>query len=188
VQAGAARQRYREMAPVLDEQSRRRFVALEAQRLGRGGVSLMARISGLARSTIYHGLSDIRHHILAPVGRTRFLRWLNGRTAPRFSSRNFAVAERPFKLPYVHVGVGTRMTIIRVAQGGLLVHSPVKMETARKIASVQSTMGHVSPSLGAHRSAMPRANSASDRTVRPSGGTVNTIGDCRSKYDLGRHG
>jgi hypothetical protein len=71
VQARAARKRYRQMAPVLDEQSRRRFVALEAQRLGRGGVSLMARISGLARSTIYHGLSDIRHHILAPVGRTR---------------------------------------------------------------------------------------------------------------------
>ena len=56
----AARKRYREMAAVLNEQSRRRFVALEAQALGRGGVSLMARISGLARSTIYHGLSDIR--------------------------------------------------------------------------------------------------------------------------------
>src|SRR6266481_677181 len=59
-QARAARKRYREMTPVLNEQSRRRFVALEARALGRGGVSLMARISGLARSTIYHGLSDIR--------------------------------------------------------------------------------------------------------------------------------
>jgi transposase len=65
----AARKRYLEMAP--DEQSRRRFVALEAQALGRGGVSLMARISGLARSTIYHGLSDIRHKISAPPGRVR---------------------------------------------------------------------------------------------------------------------
>jgi hypothetical protein len=45
-------QRYREMAPVLNERSRRRFAALEAQALGRGGISLMARISGLARSTI----------------------------------------------------------------------------------------------------------------------------------------
>jgi hypothetical protein len=35
------------MAPVLNEQSRRRFVALEAQAMGRGGVSLMARISVL---------------------------------------------------------------------------------------------------------------------------------------------
>jgi hypothetical protein len=59
------------MAPVLNEQSRRRFVALEAQALGRGGVSMMARISGLARSTIYHGLSDIRDNALAPWGRVR---------------------------------------------------------------------------------------------------------------------
>jgi hypothetical protein len=70
-QARAARKRYREMAPVLDEQSRRRFVALEARALGRGGVSLMARVSGLARSTIYHGLSDIHHKISAPPGRIR---------------------------------------------------------------------------------------------------------------------
>jgi hypothetical protein len=59
------------MAPVLNEQSRRRFVALEARALGRGGVSLMARITGLARSTIYHGLSDIRHNVSAPPGRIR---------------------------------------------------------------------------------------------------------------------
>ena len=47
------------MAPVLDEQSRRRFVASEAKVLGPGGVSLMPRIT-LARSPIYYGLSDIR--------------------------------------------------------------------------------------------------------------------------------
>src|SRR5882724_2257906 len=70
-QARAARKRYREMAPVLNEQSRRRFVALEAQALGRGGVSLMARISGLARRTIYHGLSDVRDQRSAGPGRVR---------------------------------------------------------------------------------------------------------------------
>jgi hypothetical protein len=70
-QVRAARKRYREMAPVLNELSRRRFVALEAQALGRGGVSLMSQISGLARSTIYHGLSDIRDNISAPAGRLR---------------------------------------------------------------------------------------------------------------------
>jgi Rhodopirellula transposase DDE domain len=70
-QARAARKRYRELAPVLNEQSLRRFVALEAQALGRGGVSLIARISGLARSTIYHGLSDIRDNVSAPAGRIR---------------------------------------------------------------------------------------------------------------------
>jgi hypothetical protein len=70
-QVRAARKRYRDMAPVLNEQSRRRFAALEAQALGRGGVSLMARISGLARSTIYQGLSDIRDKVSTPAGRIR---------------------------------------------------------------------------------------------------------------------
>jgi hypothetical protein len=70
-QARVARKRYREMAPVLNEQSLRRFVALEAQALGHGGVSVMARVSGLARSTIYHGLSDIRDDVSAPPGRIR---------------------------------------------------------------------------------------------------------------------
>ena len=50
-QERAVRKRYKEMAPVLDEQSRRRFAALEAQALGRGGVSLIAKITGLARRT-----------------------------------------------------------------------------------------------------------------------------------------
>ena len=59
------------MAVVLNEQSRRRFVALEARALGRGGVSLMARITGLARSTIYHGISDIRDDVWAAPGRIR---------------------------------------------------------------------------------------------------------------------
>jgi hypothetical protein len=69
--AREARKRYQEMAPVLNEQSRRRFVALEARALGHGGVSLMSRVSGLARSTIYHGLSDIRRNVSAPPGRVR---------------------------------------------------------------------------------------------------------------------
>ena len=59
------------MAALLDEQSRRRFVALEAQALGHGGVKLMSEISGLARSTIYRGLIDIRDKVTAPAGRIR---------------------------------------------------------------------------------------------------------------------
>src|SRR5262249_27430499 len=70
-QGRTARKRYRQTAAVLNEQSRRRFVALEARGLGRGGVSLMARITGLARSTIYHGLSDVRDNVAAAPGRIR---------------------------------------------------------------------------------------------------------------------
>jgi hypothetical protein len=70
-EARAARKRYKKMAPVLNEQSRRRFVALEARAMGHGGVSLMARITGLARRTIYRGLSDIRDDLSAAPGRIR---------------------------------------------------------------------------------------------------------------------
>jgi hypothetical protein len=70
-QEQAVRKRFKQMALVLDEQSRRRFAAAEAQALGRGGVSLMARITGLARRTIYRGLDDIRTNHLAEPGRVR---------------------------------------------------------------------------------------------------------------------
>ena len=59
------------MAPVLDEQSRRRYAAMEALSLGHGGVSAMSRISGLARSTINRGIADIRAAVSAPAGRIR---------------------------------------------------------------------------------------------------------------------
>src|SRR5215472_2202894 len=70
-QERAARKRYKEMAPVLDEQGRRRFAAMEAQALGRGGVSLMSKITGLARRTIYRGISDLRSKWTPGPGRVR---------------------------------------------------------------------------------------------------------------------
>ena len=70
-QERAIRKRYREVAFVLDEQGRRRFAAAEALALGRGGVSLMAQITGLSRPTIYRGISDIRSKRSAGPGRTR---------------------------------------------------------------------------------------------------------------------
>jgi DNA-binding phage protein len=70
-QERAIRKRYRELAPVLDEQGRRRFAASEALALGSGGVSLMARITGLSRPTIYRGISDIRNKQSAGLGRIR---------------------------------------------------------------------------------------------------------------------
>ena len=65
------RKRWKEMAPVLDEQSRRRWAATEAKALGRGGVSCVARVTGLARRTIYRGLDDIRCRHEAGAGRVR---------------------------------------------------------------------------------------------------------------------
>jgi hypothetical protein len=47
------------MEPVLNEQSRRRWAATEAKALGRGGVSCVVRVTGLARRTVCRGLDDI---------------------------------------------------------------------------------------------------------------------------------
>ena len=48
--------------------------------------------------------------------------------APRNLAPNLWVVDRPFKLPYVGVEIGTRMTCIRLADGGLFLHSPVKLD------------------------------------------------------------
>src|ERR1700678_3218515 len=63
------RKRWKEMEPVLNEQSRRRWAATEAKALGHGGVSCVVRVTGLARRTVYRGLDDIRSHHKAGAGR-----------------------------------------------------------------------------------------------------------------------
>jgi hypothetical protein len=48
------------VAPELDERRRRQWAAAEAREIGHGGVSVVARATGLARSTIHAGLRDLR--------------------------------------------------------------------------------------------------------------------------------
>jgi hypothetical protein len=54
------RHKYRVVAPELDERRRRQWAAAEAREIGYGGVSVVARATGLARSTIHAGLRDVR--------------------------------------------------------------------------------------------------------------------------------
>jgi hypothetical protein len=54
------RRKYRIVAPELDERRRRQWAAAEAREVGYGGVSVVARATGLARSTIHAGLRDVR--------------------------------------------------------------------------------------------------------------------------------
>jgi hypothetical protein len=51
--------RYAGLSPLLDERGLRRFAAAEARTAGRGGVSAVSRITGLARSTIDRGLAEL---------------------------------------------------------------------------------------------------------------------------------
>ena len=72
VDAGdAIKLRYEALLPVLDEQSERRFAGAEALAVGYGGVSLVARVTGIARSTINRGIAEIKAKRDAGRGRVR---------------------------------------------------------------------------------------------------------------------
>jgi transposase len=62
--------RYEALFPHLDERQRRLVAAADAEHLGRGGVSAVARASGLSRPTIHKGLQELREQPLA-AGRVR---------------------------------------------------------------------------------------------------------------------
>lgn len=57
--AEGIRQRHRSLAPSLDERQLRLWAASEARSAGYGGISLVARITGLARSTLHAGLAEL---------------------------------------------------------------------------------------------------------------------------------
>ena len=60
------RDRFEALKVVLDERSRRLWAAAEARALGRGGVSCVARATGLSRTTVHQGLADLRAAQAAP--------------------------------------------------------------------------------------------------------------------------
>ena len=56
----AVQRKYEILGAILDERARRVWAATEASELGRGGVSVVARATGLSRTTIYQGLAELR--------------------------------------------------------------------------------------------------------------------------------
>jgi DNA-binding phage protein len=56
------RSRYEAMGPRLHERERRLFAAAEARTAGYGGVSAVARATGIARSTINRGSTPRRRN------------------------------------------------------------------------------------------------------------------------------
>ena len=57
--------------PVLDEQGRRRLAAAEARALGRGGVTPVSNVTGIARSKVNRGLAETDANRVAGEGRMR---------------------------------------------------------------------------------------------------------------------
>lgn len=53
--------KYQVLRGLFNERERRLWAAVEASELGRGGISMVARGTGLSRNTIYQGLGELRH-------------------------------------------------------------------------------------------------------------------------------
>lgn len=65
------RRKFRVMDSRLDEQSRRIWAATEARALGYGGVSVVARATGISRCTIHAGLHEVAAKDIRSRGRIR---------------------------------------------------------------------------------------------------------------------
>jgi hypothetical protein len=81
IDEAAIKLRYVAVDPVLDERARRRFAAAEALAAGRGGVTAVARVTGMARSTIDRGLAELRGETLTAAAPDRIRREGGGRKA-----------------------------------------------------------------------------------------------------------
>jgi len=71
VDVRACRAKYRALAPTLTERSRRVWAATEARALGRGGIALVARATGISTSTITRGLKELQSRAGLAPGRVR---------------------------------------------------------------------------------------------------------------------
>ena len=63
--------KYRGLSAELPERARRRWAAVEAVSLGRGGISAVSAATGLAHTTIRRGIRELRSGRSLPVGRQR---------------------------------------------------------------------------------------------------------------------
>jgi len=68
----AIQKRIETVVPTLNEYQRRRYLSAEAKSLGRGGISLISRISGMSRQTLTEGVKELdTSDSIMPNGRSR---------------------------------------------------------------------------------------------------------------------
>src|SRR5579883_2610330 len=65
----AVRMKFPLLEPLMTERLRRQWAACEAESLGRGGVNLVARATGLSRTTIWAGRRELRRRAERPRAR-----------------------------------------------------------------------------------------------------------------------
>src|ERR1022692_2724483 len=73
------RKKFRVLRDVLDERARRVWAAAEANSLPRGGVSLVAKATGLSRSPIHAGIRELKAGRVKPLRAGRIRREGGGR-------------------------------------------------------------------------------------------------------------
>ncbi len=71
IDTAGIRSRFQALAPHLNERARRLFAASEARAAGHGGVTAVAEATGVARSTIGRGLSELRGDETSVTSRVR---------------------------------------------------------------------------------------------------------------------
>jgi hypothetical protein len=71
IDSSAIRDRFVALAPHLDERGRRSFAAAEARSAGYGGIAAVARVTGIAPSTIGRGLEELAGAAEVPADRNR---------------------------------------------------------------------------------------------------------------------
>jgi hypothetical protein len=78
----AVQRKYELLGDLLDERGRRFWAAAEASELGRGGVSVVARATGLSRTTIYQGMAELRGDQKSPTLTRERVRAVGGGRRP----------------------------------------------------------------------------------------------------------
>src|SRR5258708_8671124 len=81
----AIQAKFNALSAIMDERLRRRWAAAEADSLGRGGITLVSRATGLSRTTIQAGLAELRDPA-ADFGTSRIRR--NGAGRPRLGQQD----------------------------------------------------------------------------------------------------
>jgi transposase len=81
------REKFSALLPILDERSRRLWAAAEAKALGRGGISLVAKATGLSRTTIHQGLKEL--------SKSASLQAFSGRIRAKGGGRKLMIANHP---------------------------------------------------------------------------------------------
>src|SRR6516164_5735430 len=101
------------------------MLALDDAALARLCIGATA-VSQRQRRIRFQGQSG-RHFLTGRVA-PEWLYFFTMERAPRNLAPSLWVIDRPFTLPYVGAEIGTRMTCVRLADGRLFLHSPVKLD------------------------------------------------------------